>query len=595
MKISNLLFVLILLSVIIAVPKAYTASIYAPAVIESQNVGALTLLKLNVTSGTGNVTVTGPTNVSADTLASAQTAAEYAMTYLGLTESNYNFNYMIDDQSPSVSGPSAGLAFTLLTISALQQKQLAPNFTVTGTISPNGTVGQIGGIYDKVGAAKAGGMRFLLVPASSGLGFDELLYYLSQQVYHLPVMEVANVSQALPYAFGTSLPQSFSLNLTRNYSLTALGNANATCTNCNESVFSSLLGFTFNYTRSYISNMSSNFSVAKQQLLENMNAYETLANRGYEYTAANFAFLDSIYAFTLSNSNNLDAENASTVLSGISSYCSSLIPPPLTDNNYEQVTGGKLRQLWGNITIGNAESLLSVEQTTDDMVQALYTGASALGWCKAADEEFLLASFMGGNYVQASPTLRSNVVNAINIARSYGTGGIYIESALQAYNSGDYITALYAATYADVFNPSVSDNTTVAQLYSDTLSNIANATSGMWPSKFAAHSEFYFRESIASQGLLERYYAIQAYTTSLLAKSIATANLAITNSFIASNGSVSGFPASVALQIDRIEQSISQIYQVLLIDTILLFAVLVALLVHLTSNRRNGSTRKRRR
>jgi len=75
--------------------------------------------------------------------------------------SDYNFSYIIEDKNVSVSGPSGGLAFTLDAISALSHEPLLHDFTLTGTISPDGSVGEIGGVYDKVAAAKTHNLKFV--------------------------------------------------------------------------------------------------------------------------------------------------------------------------------------------------------------------------------------------------------------------------------------------------------------------------------------------------------------------------------------------------------------------------------------------------
>ena len=56
------------------------------------------------------------------------------------------FHYQIDDNFANVSGPSAGTAMTLLALSPLSHKKLLDNFTVTGVINYNGTIGEIGGV-----------------------------------------------------------------------------------------------------------------------------------------------------------------------------------------------------------------------------------------------------------------------------------------------------------------------------------------------------------------------------------------------------------------------------------------------------------------
>lgn len=552
---------------------AYVTTLHAPAVLQNQNVGSLTLFVLNVTPGNGVVQVSGPAIVDSDTLASAKTAAAYASSYLGLNEKDYNFNYTIEDSGANVSGPSGGLAFTLLAVAGLEHVQLAQNFTVTGTISLNGSVGLIGGITDKSQAAASGGMHFILVPSAPNETLETLLYYISQQENSIPVVEVSNVSQALPYALGQKQPSMLSINLTQSFNTGETGNSNVSCTSCNLSAFGQLVNSTFNFTRATIASLPSNFSSAMQQLSGNIDNYRKLANDGFLYTSADFSFLSFISAFTLANADNYTVSRAANLLSNVSGYCASLVPPPLTTSNYEFVTGGELRQYWANITIASAEQQLSSEQTTDDIITSIYTAASAEGWCMASAQLYSIASYMGGDYVQVSPSLRASAANAISKARNYGNS-MYLQSALQAYNKGDYATALYAAAYANAFDSPIP-NMSTAQLYSGTLANINNATNGTWPSQFASQSEFYFRQSLLSKGDVERSYASQAYLTSRLAAGLASANGAVTHSFIVSNQSTAG----LSPQLSNIEQQISQIYDLMFINAALLFVVLVVILV----------------
>ena len=591
---STLKSILAMLSVclLFASAGAYTTQMYIPAVLTNLNKGNLTLVMLNVTKGSGSVHLIGPENISSDTVTSAQTAAMYAASLQGVNFSKYNFTYTIEDFNTSVSGPSGGLAFTLLAVAGLQQRQLSSGFTATGTISSSGDVGLIGGAYEKTGAAKSGGLNFVIVPAAAGDSSEALIYYLAQHIYGIPLVEVANVSQALPYAFGLMGASFTPLNLTENYSIASLGGENITCSSCDDSNFSVLVNYTYNFSRSYVLNISSNFSEAKQELLNNLDAYRTLYGKGYLYTSADLTFLDFIQAFTLANSQNLSASGTSQVLSNVSSYCSSLMPPPMTDRNYEFVIGGRIRQIWGNITITNAENTLSAEQTSDDMVQSLDYAAQALGWCKAAYESYSIASTIGGNYVETSPSLKTEAATEINDAM--GSSGMYLQAATQAYSSGDYATALYSAVYAKVFGPSNSTNLSQRQLYSRTLQNIYNATAGTWPSQFAIQSEFYLRQSMMSQGAQSTGYAQQAYSVSELADGLEYADSAISGSFIVSSVTSQGVPQQLVNEINGIQQNISQIYAILLFNAVVMLAILVVLLFHLLSRRSKAELAKPR-
>ena len=73
----------------------------------------------------------------------------------------------IDVDTSNISGPSAGLAMTLAIIDDLTPGDLTggKRVAVTGTISPDGTVGQIGAIEQKAVTAKAAHAQIFIVPA----------------------------------------------------------------------------------------------------------------------------------------------------------------------------------------------------------------------------------------------------------------------------------------------------------------------------------------------------------------------------------------------------------------------------------------------
>lgn len=75
----------------------------------------------------------------------------------------------VDYNLQDVGGPSAGMMFSLAVIDKLSPGELnGGNFVAgTGTITPEGTVGPIGGIVHKVDAAEAAGAELFLAPAEN--------------------------------------------------------------------------------------------------------------------------------------------------------------------------------------------------------------------------------------------------------------------------------------------------------------------------------------------------------------------------------------------------------------------------------------------
>jgi len=80
----------------------------------------------------------------------------------------FQFPFDVDIDSGQIGGPSAGLAFTLTLLDTLTPGDLTGGVKVaaTGTISPGGTVGPIGGLKQKTIAVMRTDAKVFLVPAS---------------------------------------------------------------------------------------------------------------------------------------------------------------------------------------------------------------------------------------------------------------------------------------------------------------------------------------------------------------------------------------------------------------------------------------------
>lgn len=89
---------------------------------------------------------------------------------VGLSDAfNYTLPGSISIKTPSIGGPSAGLAMTLSLIDLLSEGSLTGHHTVsaTGTMAPNGAVGPIGGVAEKVIAVENAGASVFIVPQAN--------------------------------------------------------------------------------------------------------------------------------------------------------------------------------------------------------------------------------------------------------------------------------------------------------------------------------------------------------------------------------------------------------------------------------------------
>jgi ATP-dependent Lon protease len=98
----------------------------------------------------------------------------------------------------NIDGPSAGLAFFLALYSALMREGLPQDVAVTGEVSLAGSVRGVGGVVEKLYAARQAGMRGIVLPR-------ENLREIDVAPEGIEVIPVANVMEALA-SLGVRLP-----------------------------------------------------------------------------------------------------------------------------------------------------------------------------------------------------------------------------------------------------------------------------------------------------------------------------------------------------------------------------------------------------
>ncbi len=137
-------------------------------------------------------------------------------------QSDYVFNFEAGN-AQLVGGGSAGAASTIAVIAALKDAPLKDSAVITGTISPDGTIGRVGGVLQKAKAAGEAGYDHFLVPEGQstikyyervverdeGFGFDIFntryvpktidLKQKAQEEWNMSVVEVRNIEEAIPY------------------------------------------------------------------------------------------------------------------------------------------------------------------------------------------------------------------------------------------------------------------------------------------------------------------------------------------------------------------------------------------------------------
>ena len=142
------------------------------------SVGGDTLeIEVNVMPGKGGITLTGKLG---DVMKeSAQTALSYVRAYCGDTLSEdyfeeHQIHVHVPEGAVPKDGPSAGITMATAVYSAVTGKKVLPDVAMTGEVTLRGRVLPIGGLKEKLLAAKQAGVKKVLVPAKNEADVAEL-------------------------------------------------------------------------------------------------------------------------------------------------------------------------------------------------------------------------------------------------------------------------------------------------------------------------------------------------------------------------------------------------------------------------------------
>lgn len=200
-----------------SVPSGVKAHLVA---VTREGKGIISPVWINAKPGTGRILVDVENLLFwVDTQYSMRIAGKVAKEQLEIPPTKYDLTYFISTNASLVGGPSAGAPLTLATMAALQNKSLREEVIMTGSIQPDGTIGDVGGILEKAKAAEREGFKKFLVPEGqltqtryrrrekcNEVGTFQICQtkYVPKRInveerVGIDVVEVKNISQALNY------------------------------------------------------------------------------------------------------------------------------------------------------------------------------------------------------------------------------------------------------------------------------------------------------------------------------------------------------------------------------------------------------------
>ena len=161
--------------------------------------GDVLFVEANAMKGKGGFTMTGQIGqVMQESMQAALTWVRSNADRLGVAEdffANHDIHIHVPAGAIPKDGPSAGVTMATALVSLLTKQRITPLLAMTGEITLSGNVLPVGGIKEKVLAAKRAGVTTVILPAENRMNLEEDLT--PEQRENLDVHYVKTIDEAL--------------------------------------------------------------------------------------------------------------------------------------------------------------------------------------------------------------------------------------------------------------------------------------------------------------------------------------------------------------------------------------------------------------
>jgi ATP-dependent Lon protease len=168
--------------------------------------GDVLFVEANLMKGKGGLTITGQIqDVMRESMQAALSWVRSNAAQLGIDEeffANHDIHIHVPAGAIPKDGPSAGVTIVTALVSLLTGRQVRPLTAMTGEITLSGNVLPVGGIKEKVLAAKRAGVHDVILPAENKTNVDEDLT--PEQLLGLTPHYVKSIDEVLEIALPTS-------------------------------------------------------------------------------------------------------------------------------------------------------------------------------------------------------------------------------------------------------------------------------------------------------------------------------------------------------------------------------------------------------
>jgi uncharacterized protein len=426
-------------------------TVYAPAVASTDTgyVGVISTITVTIQSnGTGRVFVDTLPLTQVDMQGSARLAVKVASALVendincDVDPKTYDYFFVVRTSSPVIGGPSAGAMMTVATIALLENFKLANNTVMTGMINPDGSIGPIGGITQKIDAAYSVGATHFLIPYGQGT-YTELVTRTessngwirtetipvtrnvadyAMENYGITVTEVADINEALENFTGyTFVSNITNKQITTDDYLAAMEPLATTLLNDAESSYENATikfenlssSIPNNYPYYYRSEILKNCDYSKSVLDKSKNFYE----ENLFYTSISRSFQSLIYSrfvtYACDYFESDDSDFLENLLGDVQKWY---------ESSSKEAKNAEIKGFISMQSVGIAQSRASEAKTYLDEAERIYEQSSA----------YTYFDVLGFLYNLAFVVERSNSIGWwINIGSNFNETGKIDNSTLE--------------------------------------------------------------------------------------------------------------------------------------------------------------------
>ncbi len=423
-----------------------------PAVVGEQGGGLLRMYVL-VHPGNGAVLTTVVPVVGPSTQESQVEAVREAFRGLDISQQQCEVEFYFKDpqEAPSLDGPSAGMAMTVVLRAALTNRTVRDDVSMTGTILPGGRAGLVGGIIDKAQASSRYGLHAIITPKQEI--YENIILTRLGEARNFSAVEVRNLDEAMAVATspaGTPITPRFTLE-----NRAVPNDLPYRLQNDNDKLFAQVA----QSINRQMEERTSAGSIAalpryKDYFAKEAEQNDKIIRYGYGYTAANNAFLSQVDAAFL-NLPDYDPDVEAEMQ--VAKECIDNAPKPaLNSKNIEWVAGGNARLQWARQKLDDVKSGLADSRSSEERYLAIREVYYAEGWCQAGSELNKIAQNMKGGAVDEgalSSLARKRVAEEgqkiDNSELVSGDAEWHYKVANRSIGDSDWAAALFDAAYID--------------------------------------------------------------------------------------------------------------------------------------------------